>query len=143
MVESGEALVTFSTDGALAPSSEAASRFMLPVNDPFVAWPQQAAILKGAKHPEAAKLYLSWLLDTKTQKDVWYMWSVRTDVPAPKGYKPIWEYKNGDPLAFGRFLADREAVERFRSQVGLYLGEVKGEPSPGHPGLHPEQALPH
>lgn len=143
MVESGEALVTFSTDAALVPSSSSVSRFALPEHDPFVAWPQQAAILKGAKHVEAAKLYLSWLLDPATQKDTWYMWSVRTDVPAPQGYKPIWEYANGDPLAFGRFLADRAAVERFRAQVGLYLGEVKGDPSPGFPGLHPERALPH
>ncbi|MFT4180842.1 MAG: extracellular solute-binding protein [Rhizobium sp.] len=143
LVESGEATVTFSTDGMLTPPEGAASRFVLPKQDPFVAWPQQAAILKGAKHPEAARLYLSWLLDTETQKNVWYMWSVRTDVAPPAGYKPIWEYANGDPLAFGKFLSDRGAVERFRSQVGLYLGETKGEPSPGHPGLHPEKALPH
>ncbi|MCT6795170.1 extracellular solute-binding protein [Klebsiella pneumoniae subsp. pneumoniae] len=143
MVESGEAAVTFSTDGSLVPSEGAASRFVLPKEDPFVAWPQQAAILKGAKHPEAAKLYLNWLLDKETQKNVWYMWSVRTDVAPPAGYKPIWEYKNGDPTAFGKFLADRGAVERFRSQIGLYLGETKGDPSPGHPGLHPDKALPH
>ncbi|WLE00707.1 extracellular solute-binding protein (plasmid) [Agrobacterium leguminum] len=143
MVESGEATVTFSTDGGLVPSEGTASRFVLPEADPFVAWPQQAAILKGAKHPEAAKLYLSWLLDKDTQKNVWYMWSVRTDVEPPKGYKPIWEYKNGDPTAFGKFLSDRGAVERFRSQIGLYLAEVKGDPSPGRPGLAPEKALSH
>lgn len=143
MVESGEAIATFSTDGALTPAASANSRFVLPKEDPFVAWPQQAAILKGAKHPEAAKLYLSWLLDKETQSKTWYMWSVRTDVAPPEGYKPIWDYKNGDPTAFGKFLADRSAVERFRSQIGLYLGEAKGEPSPGHPGLHPEKALPH
>lgn len=143
MVERGEATVTFSTDGGLVPSEGAASLFVLPEADPFVAWPQQAAILKGAKHPEAAKLYLSWLLDKDTQKNVWYMWSVRTDVEPPKGYKPIWEYKNGDPTAFGKFLSDRGAVERFRSQIGLYLAEVKGDPSPGRLGLAPEKALSH
>jgi ABC-type Fe3+ transport system substrate-binding protein len=143
MVESGAATVTFSTDGGLVPFDGTVSRFILPKEDPFVAWPQQAAILKGAKHPEAAKLYLSWLLDTETQKNVWYMWSVRTDVAPPKGFKPIWEYKNGDPTAFGKFLTDRQAVERFRSQITLYLGEVKGEPSPGNLGLYPEKALPH
>lgn len=143
MVESGAASVTFSTDGGLVPFEGTVSRFVLPKEDPFVAWPQQAAILKGAQHPEAAKLYLNWLLDADTQKNTWYMWSVRTDVAPPEGYKPIWEYPNGDPTAFGAFLADRAAVERFRSQMTLYLGEVTGEPSPGHPGLHPETALPH
>ncbi|MGO7792400.1 extracellular solute-binding protein [Rhizobium ruizarguesonis] len=143
MVESGAATATFSTDGGLVPFDGTVSRFVLPKEDPFVAWPQQAAILKGAPHPDAAKLYLSWLLDKDTQKNVWYMWSVRTDVAPPAGYKRIWEYSNGDPTAFGRFLSDRGAVERFRAQIGLYLGESKGEPSPGHPGLYPEKALPH
>ncbi|MDO5657743.1 MAG: hypothetical protein Q4G36_05420 [Paracoccus sp. (in: a-proteobacteria)] len=36
---------------------------VLPEHDPFTAWPQQAAILKGARHPESANLYLNWLLD--------------------------------------------------------------------------------
>jgi ABC-type Fe3+ transport system substrate-binding protein len=143
MVEAGDAVATFSTDGGLIPFEGTVSRFVLPKKDPFVAWPQQAAIFKGAKHPEAAKLYLNWLLDKETQSNIWYMWSVRTDVAPPKGYKPIWDYKNGDPTAFGKFMADRDAVERFRAQIGLYLGEAKGEPSPGHPGLTPDKALPH
>ena len=67
---------------------------------------------------------------------------VRTDVAPPAGYKPIWEYSNGDPTAFGRFFANRGAVERFRAQIGLYLGETKGEPSPGHPGLYTVKAIP-
>ena len=142
-VEAGKAVATFSTDGGLIPFDGTVARFVLPKKDPFVAWAQQAAIFKDARHPEAAKLYLNWLLDKNTQANIWYMWSVRTDVPAPKGYKPIWEYKNGDPTAFGKFMADRAGVERFRTQIGLYLGEAKGEPSPGHPGLHPEKALPH
>lgn len=142
-VESGKSAVTFSTDGALVPDAKASSRFVLPAQDPFVAWAQRAAIFKQAKHPESARLYLSWLLDPKTQTDVWYMWSVRTDVAPPAGYKHIWEYKNASPEAFERFMSDRAAVERFRAQIGLYLGEVKGEPSPGWLGLHPEQALPH
>ncbi|MCL6407707.1 extracellular solute-binding protein [Dickeya dadantii] len=130
-VESGKSAVTFSTDGALVPDAKASSRFVLPAQDPFVAWAQRAAIFKQAKHPESARLYLSWLLDPKTQTDVWYMWSVRTDVAPPAGYKHIWEYKNASPEAFERFMSDRAAVERFRAQIGLYLGEVKGEPSPG------------
>ncbi|WP_223552477.1 ABC transporter substrate-binding protein [Pseudomonas sp. BF-R-01] len=142
-VESGLSSATFSTDGALNPDPAAHSRFVLPKQDPFVSWAQRAAILKDAKHPAAAKLYLSWLLDKKTQSEVWYMWSVRTDVTPPKGYKQIWDYPNTDPTAFEHFMADRAAVERFRAQIGLYLGEVKGEPSPGLPGLHPTTALPH
>lgn len=142
-VESGEALATFSTDGALSPDAQANSRFMLPAHDPFVSWAQRAAIFKQAKHPETAKLYLNWLLDKNTQSNVWYMWSVRTDVTPPKGYKHIWEYKNTHPEAFEKFMSNRAEVERFRAQMTLYIGEVTGEPSPGRPGLHPSKALPH
>lgn len=142
-VESGKAVATFSTDGSLVPDEKANSRFILPKNDPFVSWAQRAAIMKKAKHPEAAKLYLNWLIDKDTQKNIWYMWSVRTDVAPPEGYRHIWEYKNTNPEAFAEFMQDRAAVERFRSQMTLYFGEVKGEPSPGWPGLHPEQALKH
>lgn len=142
-VESGLSSATFSTDGALTPSATAQSRFVLPKHDPFISWAQRAAILKDSKHPATAKLYLSWLLDKKTQSEVWYMWSVRTDVTPPEGYKHIWEYSNTDPTAFERFMADRAAVEQFRTQIGLYLGEVKGEPSPGWPGRYPTKALAH
>ncbi|WP_033576735.1 ABC transporter substrate-binding protein [Dickeya chrysanthemi] len=142
-VESGKAVATFSTDGSLVPDEKAHSRFVLPQHDPFVSWAQRAAIMKGAKHPDAAKLYLNWLTDKETQQNTWYMWSVRTDVTPPKGYKPIWEYKNTNPDAFAKFMQDRGAVERFRSQMTLYFGEVKGEPSPGWLGLHPREALAH
>lgn len=142
-VESGKALATFSTDGALAVDDKANSRFILPEHDKFVSWAQRAAIFKKAKHPETAKLYLNWLLDKNTQSNVWYMWSVRTDVTPVKSYKHIWEYKNTDPVAFEKFMSDRAAVERFRAQMTLYFGEVTGQPSPGWPGLHPTQALAH
>lgn len=142
-VESGKASATFSTDGSLVVDEKANSRFVLPKEDPFVSWAQRAAIMKGAKHPEAAKLYLNWITDKNTQENVWYMWSVRTDVTPPAGYKPIWEYKNTDPDAFAAFMQDRAAVERFRSQIALYFGEVTGEPSPGWLGLTPRTAMKH
>ncbi|MDO5639582.1 MAG: extracellular solute-binding protein [Neisseria sp.] len=140
-VESGKYWATFSTDGSLKPDAEAKSRFTLPEKDGFVAWAQRAAILKQAKHPEAAKLYLNWLLDKDTQSNVWYMWSVRTDVAPPAGYKPIWAYPNANLKAFERFMANRAEVEQFRSQIALYVGDVKGESSAGVLGLHPVKAL--
>lgn len=142
-VESGKAAATFSTDGMLTPAQGAQSKFVLPKSDPFVSWAQRAAILKQAKHPAAAKLYLNWLLDKDTQQSVWYMWSARTDVPTPKGYKAIWDYRNTDVNAFEKFMSDRATVEAFRQKITLILGEVRGEPSTGNVGLMPTQALPH
>ena len=140
-VTAGKYAVTFSSDGALKPDASSPVRFTLPSNDGFVAWAQRAAILKGARHPESARLYLSWLLDKDTQQNVWYMWSVRTDVPAPAGYQPIWKYRNANLAGFERFMADRDAVERFRSRIRLYVGDVKGPSSAGELGLTPIKAI--
>ncbi len=83
-VEAGTAAVALGTDGMLTPADGVKTRFVLPKNDPFMAWAQRAAIFKDAKHPAAAKLYLNWWLDKQTQSD-FYMWSVRTDVAPHAG----------------------------------------------------------
>lgn len=140
-VEAGKYAVTFSTDGALKAYPDAKTKFTLPEKDGFVAWAQRAAIFKDAKHPAAAKLYLNWLLDKDTQQNVWYMWSVRTDVPAPAGYKPIWQYPNAHLKGFENFMANRAEVEQFRSQMRLYIGDVKGESSAGEAGFTPVKAI--
>jgi ABC-type Fe3+ transport system substrate-binding protein len=135
-VEAGTAAVALGTDGMLTPADGVRTRFVLPKSDPFMAWAQRAAIFKDAKHPAAAKLYLSWWLDKQTQSD-FYMWSVRTDVAPHAGYRPIWDYPNANVNGFDTFMADRALLERFRQQLTLYVGEVTGAPSPGWLGLHP------
>ncbi|MET8760759.1 extracellular solute-binding protein [Lentzea sp. NPDC004782] len=135
-VEAGTAAVALGTDGALVPGPGTRTRFVVPAQDPFMAWGQRAAILAGAKHPAAAKLYLNWWVSKQTQAD-FYMWSVRTDVAPPKGYRHIWEYRNANLDGFERFMGDRRAVESFRQQLTLFVGEVHGAPSPGWLGLHP------
>uniref|UniRef100_A0A914I2G4 Uncharacterized protein n=1 Tax=Globodera rostochiensis TaxID=31243 RepID=A0A914I2G4_GLORO len=127
LVENGTALATMSTVGLLIPDNTT------------------AAIFKDAKHPEAAKLYMNWSLDKKSQANQWsFFWSVRTDVPAPAGYRRSWEYPHlTSHKAFADFLEDREAAERFRHQLFLFLGEAQGPPSPGYPGIFPDKALPH
>jgi ABC-type Fe3+ transport system substrate-binding protein len=135
-VEAGTAAVALGTDGMLTPSPGVRTRFVVPRHDPFMAWAQRTAIFKHARHPAAAKLYLNWWLSPKTQAD-FYMWSVRTDVTPHAGYRHIWEYPNANLTGFEQFMADRAAVERFRQQLTLYVGETEGPPSPGWLGLHP------
>ncbi|KAI3416221.1 hypothetical protein GPALN_005765 [Globodera pallida] len=145
LVENGTALATMSTGGSLIPDNTTVSRFVLPNKDPLVIWAQQAAIFKDAKHPETAKLYMNWNLDKDSQANAWSSsWSVRTDVPAPAGFRRSWEYPHlTSHKAFAAFMEDREAAERFRHQLVLFLGEAQGPPSPGYPGIHPDKALPH
>lgn len=109
---------------------------MLPrTADPFVAWGQREAILAKAKHPAAAKLFLNWQLSTERQTSDG--WSVRTDVAPPAGLKRVWQYANADIDGFPAFMADRAAAERLRQQMTVYIGEVKGDPTPGRLGTHP------
>jgi ABC-type Fe3+ transport system substrate-binding protein len=107
----------------------------LPEGHPFMAWGQRIAILKQAANPTAAKLYLNWQISTERQTSS--SWSVRTDIAAPTGLKPIWEYPNANVDGFPRFMEDRAKVEQLKQTFALYFGEVKGDPTPGWPGLHP------
>jgi len=125
--------------GGAAPQAGRASpvRWVAGDDVPFLGWGQRAAILAGAAHPVAAKLYLNWLLSTEVQNAAPDGWSVRTDVPPGDGLKPIWEYPSAHVDHFVQFMADRAEVERWRQTFTLYFGEVQGPPSTGWLGTHP------
>jgi ABC-type Fe3+ transport system substrate-binding protein len=141
MVGSGQYAATMSADGGLNDIA-GLPRFAVPKNDPFVLWPQQAAIFKKAAHPEAAKLYMSWAIDKKVQQNGW-SWSVRDDVVAPAPFKCTKCYGvNGNPQAFMDFMADRTAVEIFKNQITMIFGQVEGPNPNGELGMHPTQGYP-
>jgi ABC-type Fe3+ transport system substrate-binding protein len=122
-----------SLTGPLAPGV----RWAAPDGHPFMAWGQRAAILNGAAHPAAAKLYLNWQLSEPVQASAFDGWSVRTDVAPAGGLKPIWEYPNANLDGFPEFMNDRAEAERWKQTFALYFGEVQGPPSPGWLGFHP------
>lgn len=136
-------VATMSADGGLNSQDKygpSLPKFIVPKNDPFVIWAQTAAIFKNAKHPQTAKLYLSWLVEKKQQEQpVAWSWSVRDDVAAPAPFKSIWSYPSNH-TALLRFMEDREGVETFKTQLGFVFGQVEG-PNPNEPngplGLHP------
>ncbi|MGY4970878.1 ABC transporter substrate-binding protein [Streptomyces nigrescens] len=130
------AIGTASVSALASPSTEVT--WVLPTDDPFMAWGQRAAILAKARHTAAAKLYMNWLLSSEMQAaNNDFGWPVRTDVPPAPGMKPIWEYDNAHLEGFAAFMADRAEVERWRQTLTLYVGEVHGAPSPTWLGLHP------
>ncbi|WP_019074553.1 ABC transporter substrate-binding protein [Streptomyces hokutonensis] len=136
---------TVGTDGYVANFGSAGSysglsTTSIPKTSPWVTWPQTAAILKKAPHKAAAELYLSWLLSKDAQTNSIGTWSARTDVPVPAGRKGIFDYKNTNPLALGRFMGNRTALARYKALITLYVGDVKGvDPSDpnGVLGLYP------
>ncbi|MEU9331113.1 ABC transporter substrate-binding protein [Streptomyces canus] len=117
------------------PTSTSPTRMGMADEHPFMAWGQRIAIFKQAANPTAAKLFVNWQLSTERQTSS--NWSVRTDIAPPTGLKPIWEYPHANVDGFPRFMEDRARVEQLKQTFALYFGEVKGDPTPGWPGLHP------
>ncbi|MEV6443030.1 extracellular solute-binding protein [Amycolatopsis sp. NPDC051716] len=136
-VSAGQKAIGIGGAGSLTAPASSPTRFVVADGHPFMAWGQRAAILAQAKNPTAAKLYLNWQLSTAQQQASFNGWSVRTDVTPPTGLKPLWEYPNAHLDGFPRFMADRAQIERWKQTFALYFGEVKGDPTPGWPGLHP------
>ncbi len=123
--------------GSLLSQPTAPTRWAAADGHPFMAWGQRAAILAGAAHPAAAKLYRNWQLSAAVQQNSFNGWSVRTDITPAGGLKPIWQYPNANLDGFPQFMADRAEVERWKQTFALYFGEVQGPPTPGSLGLHP------
>ncbi|THU04635.1 ABC transporter substrate-binding protein [Lampropedia puyangensis] len=130
------ALIGTGGSGSLT-ATDAPVRWAVAEGHPFMAWGQRAAILKQAKHANAAKLYMAWQVSRQRQVTYYNGWSVRTDVQPAGGLKPIWEYANAHVTAFPEFMQDRALVEHWRQTFALYFGDVQGPPSPGVLGLRP------
>ncbi|KAF7559922.1 hypothetical protein G7046_g4247 [Stylonectria norvegica] len=115
---------SFATSGSFLPRPPI--NYSEPTKVKYVSWPQTAAILKDAPHPEGAKLLHNFILTPEFQSASG-MWPVRHDVPTPKGFPSLW---NGEaatnPAELARFMADRTLVERVRFFFESRLGPPQG-----------------
>ena len=99
----------------------------MPVESHFAAddatpiWPLTGAIFKDAPHPNAAKLFLTWLLEP-VQQIATGTWSGRGDVPPPDGYKPILSYQVAND--YREFLTNAPLVADLRKRFEGYSGPV-------------------
>jgi ABC-type Fe3+ transport system substrate-binding protein len=123
-VEVGKYAVSTGTSGPFVPVEAANTRFVLPTNDPFLTWAQTGAIFKDAKHPAAAKLYVSWRLSLPENATP-RQFPLRRDVTPPPGFKTIDKY-NTSPADFLAFMRDRARVERLKSLFERLIGPVQG-----------------
>ena len=135
-VEKGEAALSFTTSGPIVDNPKAPTQFILPASETFLSWAHPCAIFKRSKRAEAARLYVSWLLSEENQGTK-RTWSVREDMPAPEGMKPIFAY-NTYPMHFRDFLRDRARIEVFRDQLEQYIGSMTGENPTEVNGIFPE-----
>jgi len=77
------------------------------------------AIVKGNPNPNAAKLFMDYVLSQEGQKvlntDIFGLWSVRADVPPPAGQKSMTEAKALLPKDMGKYQAASSTfAERFQ-----------------------------
>ncbi len=116
--------VSFTTFAPLVAQPGLSVRYTIPKTDSFLTWAQTAAIFKASKHKAAAKLFLAFLLTQQFQSYSPF-WSVRDDMPNPKGYNALSSY-NTDHSDFKNFMKDRVNAERFRFQIERYIGPAQG-----------------
>jgi ABC-type Fe3+ transport system substrate-binding protein len=84
-------------------------------------WPLTGAIFKKAPHPNAARLFMRWLLEPEQQATTG-TWSVRGDVPPPAGYKAIFSYKVVND--YRDFLTNETQLIELRKRFEHYTGPV-------------------
>ncbi|TGJ82408.1 hypothetical protein E0Z10_g6370 [Xylaria hypoxylon] len=116
-------VATFTSSVGLAPPEPLGIAF--PTKGHFVTWPQRAAILKDAPHPEGAKLLHNYLLSEEYQSSQ-PTWSVLKDIPAPAGYDDLANIQSTNPNGFEGFMADRERAERLRLFFEDKIGTPQG-----------------
>jgi len=92
-----------------------------PTVDALPIWPLTAAIFKNAPHPNAAKLFFSWLLAPEQQVKL-STWSPRSDVAPPAGFKPILTYNVAND--YRAFLTDQPQVAELRKRFESYTGPI-------------------
>jgi ABC-type Fe3+ transport system substrate-binding protein len=123
-IGSGQNLVTFDSILDITSSLKRQGQPVethIPTVDPLPIWPFYGAIFKDAPHPNAAKLFISWLLSPDVQSKL-PTWSPRSDVPPPAGYKPILSYKVVND--YRDFLTDQKKVVELRKKFESYSGPI-------------------
>jgi len=84
-------------------------------------WPLTGAIFRDAPHADAAKLFLSWLLESP-QQSATGTWSGRRDVPPPAGYRPILSYQVAND--YRDFMTNQAQVVELRKRFETYTGPI-------------------
>jgi ABC-type Fe3+ transport system substrate-binding protein len=120
-IAAGEKLATFDSTST-TPRLKQAGKPIEPVfsqADPTPVFLVGAAIFKGAPHPNAAKLYLTWYL-AKEQQSRSGTFSPRADVAPPPGLKPLSSY-NIDS-GYRALVSDEARLTQLRKRFGSYIG---------------------
>jgi ABC-type Fe3+ transport system substrate-binding protein len=118
-IKSGDAWISFDiTNGSQGPGLKIA----LPAKDKVPVFFTAASVLKHAPHPNAAKLYLAWMLSKEQQARFPALYSPRRDMPTPAGLPPLTsnQFANG----YRDFLGDGKRMAALRKRYEAAVGPV-------------------
>jgi len=89
--------------------------------DPTPVFYNTSAILRDARHPNAAKLFTGWVL-SREQQAAAGTWSARRDVPPPVGFRPLSSYAVASD--YRSLMVNAPLVEELRRRFLAYTGPV-------------------
>ncbi len=123
-IAAGTALATFdatvSTVGGLKRAGQNIE-FAFSETEPTPLFFVTAGLFKGSPHPNAAKLYLTWLL-AKEQQERSGFFSPRADLPPPNGLKPLSQYSTVN--GYREFVTDHALIHDLRTKFEALTGPV-------------------
>jgi ABC-type Fe3+ transport system substrate-binding protein len=90
--------------------------------DPTPIFTASAGIFKGAPHPNAAKLYLTWLLAKEQQSHTGF-YSPRRDLGPPAGLPPLSQLHLAN--RYLQFVTDDKQLMALRKRFEAYTGPIK------------------
>src|SRR5712691_6544090 len=102
-------------------------RFVVPDDVPMVVFPYVIGSFARSPHPNAAKLFLNFSVSKEQQQRFVQrnIWSARTDVEPPAGFKPLSSY--GTASDFVAFISNESRVTQLRASFEKIIGPIAGE----------------
>ena len=104
--------------------------------------------LAGGPHPDAAKLFVDFILSAPSQRmlntELYGMYSMRADVPAPTGQKPLSEAHPLLPTDLDDYrTAMRVQLEHRLAGIGMRRGEIQRQPVIDRRSAHVQELRAH
>jgi ABC-type Fe3+ transport system substrate-binding protein len=125
-ISAGDNLVTLDTIASISLGEKRAGKphdIAFSTVDPLPIWALTGAVFKGAPHPNAAKLFISWYLSKEFQSTLPAgTWPVRSDVAPSGGMKPILSYKVVNN--YREFLTNEKQLAALRERFAKLVGPI-------------------
>jgi len=105
-----------------SPTQAGNMKLALAAKDKIPVFFTAAGILKRAPHPNAAKLFVTWLLSKEQQTRFPALYSPRRDMPTPAGLPPLTSAQFAN--TYREFLGDGSKLAALRKRYAALTGPV-------------------